>query len=155
MQMDGGVWRFAPVLQSAAAEVVVATGLTRGLAGLIAGWYSPLDSTLDLPPMCIGAEGAVLHLDEESETLLCADGGPAGCRLWACCLATRAFAHRKLGNPAIVGPCYAVDSRSVEMLITRPNARHWGFLARWSVDVRTGEPLGFVDDQDSWRYARE
>ena len=151
--MEGALWRFAAVGPRAAA-----TGVPGGVAALIGGWYSALDAKIELPARCVGAVGAVLHFDEESETLLCADGGPLGSRLWACCLATLEFALKELTvAPRAVfgGACYAVDTRSVEVLVDRGIDTRNAVMERWSIDVCTGTMIGELDDAESLRFNGE
>ena len=110
------VWRFEAVRGRAAAEVAAVTGLCGALGALVAGWYSA-QRTLDLPPTCVGGADSVLGFDEESCTLLCADGDASGPRIWACRLATDALelAHRAIAR-AGGSRAYAINARAVEVL---------------------------------------
>ena len=151
--MDDAVWRCAPVPQGeVAAEVATTTGLVRGVARLVSSWYTAIDAPLDLPASCFALPGAAIHFDEASETLLCASGDASGSHVWACCLATRAFAHRALVRSRLVvgGACYAVDTRFVEVLVDTAT-RGCDVLKRWSADLITGGSVGCADDEMSWR----
>ena len=144
-KMEGAAWRLAPVGPRAAAEISAIPG--RALGAIVAGWYAPLDadSALQLPVACAFGAGAVVDFDEESCTLLCAEVENGGVAIWVCCFATASLvcARRSLSAPKGAHACYAVDAHLIELLV---DGDGHGFR-RWAIEVRSGEAMGFLDDE--------